>query len=318
MENWKHIEISYNVRDFLTRLDTQKVRLDSFRPIPAYKIKSIKESLDLEWTYNSNSIEGNTLTLMETLVVVKDGLTIAGKTLQEHFEAVNHTEAIQFVEELVQPEYTLHKRDILEVHALVLDKIDKDIAGRYRTGDVRIQGANFTPPDALIIDELMDDLISWYHIEGQKLHPIIRVSVFHHRFVWIHPFFDGNGRTARLIFNLLLMSTGFPPAIILKVDRKKYYNSLNASNLGDYHKFFLLVAQAAERSLSLYLGGLESRLNEYKSISDIVSEPGVPYGQEYVSLLARRGKIEAYKEGRVWYTSKNAIETYRSGRERQR
>lgn len=318
MENWKHIEISYNVRDFLTRLDTQKVRLDSFRPIPAYKIKSIKESLDLEWTYNSNSIEGNTLTLMETLVVVKDGLTIAGKTLQEHFEAVNHTEAIQFVEELVQPGYTLHKRDILEVHALVLDKIDKDIAGRYRTGDVRIQGANFTPPDALIVDELMDNLISWYHTEGQKLHPIVRVSVFHHRFVWIHPFFDGNGRTARLIFNLLLMSTGFPPAIVLKVDRKKYYNSLNASNLGDYNKFFLLVAQAAERSLSLYLGGLESRLNEYKSISDIVSEPEVPYGQEYVSLLARRGKIEAYKEGRVWYTSKNAIETYRSGRERQR
>lgn len=318
MENWKHIEISYNVRDFLTRLDTQKVRLDSFRPIPAYKIKSIKESLDLEWTYNSNSIEGNTLTLMETLVVVKDGLTIAGKTLQEHFEAVNHTEAIQFVEELVQPGYALHKRDILEVHALVLDKIDKDIAGRYRTGDVRIQGANFTPPDALIVDELMDDLISWYHTEGQKLHPIVRVSVFHHRFVWIHPFFDGNGRTARLIFNLLLMSTGFPPAIVLKVDRKKYYNSLNASNLGDYNKFFLLVAQAAERSLSLYLGGLESRLNEYKSISDIVSEPGVPYGQEYVSLLARRGKIEAYKEGRVWYTSKDAIETYRSGRERQR
>lgn len=255
---------------------------------------------------------------METLVVVKDGLTIAGKTLQEHFEAVNHTEAIQFVEELVQPEYTLHKRDILEVHALVLDKIDKDIAGRYRTGDVRIQGANFTPPDALIIDELMADLISWYNTEGQKLHPIIRVSVFHHRFVWIHPFFDGNGRTARLIFNLLLMSTGFPPAIILKVDRKKYYNSLNASNLGDYQKFFLLVAQAAERSLSLYLGGLESRLNDYKSISDIVSEPGVPYGQEYVSLLARRGKIEAYKEGRVWYTSKDAIETYRSGRERKR
>lgn len=318
MENWKDITIPNNVREFLKRLDAQKVRLDSYRPIPPYKIKSIKESLDLEWTYNSNSIEGNTLTLMETLVVVKDGLTIAGKTLQEHFEAVNHTEAIQFVEALVQPQYTLHKRDILEVHSLVLDKIAKDISGRYRTGDVRIQGANFIPPDALIIDELMDDLISWYNTEGQKLHPIIRVSVFHHRFVWIHPFFDGNGRTARLIFNLLLMSTGFPPAIILKVDRKKYYNSLNASNLGDYHKFFLLVAQAAERSLSLYLGGLESRLNEYKSINDIVSEPGVPYGQEYVSLLARRGKIEAYKEGRVWYTSKDAIETYRDGQERKR
>jgi len=161
-------------------------------------------------------------------------------------------------------------------------------------------------------------LISWYNTDGQQFHPIVSVSVFHHRFVWIHPFFDGNGRTARLIFNLLLMSAGFPPAIILRVDRKKYYNSLNASNLGDYNKFFLLVAQAAERSLSIYLGGLESRLNDYKPIKDIVKEPDIPYSQEYVSLLARRGKIEAYKEGRVWYTSKDAVEAYREGRERKR
>jgi len=280
MENWKDVQLDYDFMAFLKRLDEEKVRLDSYRPIPAYKIKSIKESLDLEWTYNSNSIEGNTLSLMETLAVVKDGLTIAGKSLREHFEAVNHTEAIAFVEELVQPDYKLYKRDILEVHSLVLDKIDKEIAGQYRTAAVRIQGANFVPPDALLVTELMDDLIAWYNSDAQKLHPIVRVCIFHHRFVWIHPFFDGNGRTARLIFNLLLMSTGYPPAIILKVDRKKYYDSLNASNSGDYSKFLLL--------------------------------------QEYVSLLARRGKIEAYKEGRVWYTSKKAIEAYRDGRSRKR
>jgi len=315
VENWKEIQLDYDLIDFLKRLDVQKNQLDSYRPIPPGKIKSIKESLDLEWTYNSNSIEGNTLSLMETLVVVKDGLTIAGKSLREHFEVVNHTEAIAFVEELVQPDYKLYKRDILEVHALVLDKIDRDIAGVYRDGAVRIQGANFVPPEALLVGELMDELIHWYNTDGQKLHPIVRVSVFHHRFVWIHPFFDGNGRTARLIFNLLLMSAGFPPAIILKVDRKKYYASLNASNKGDYTKFFLLVAQAAERSLSIYLGGLDNTLHSYKPINDIINEPDVPYGQEYVSLLARRGKIEAYKEGRVWYTSKKAIDTYRKARE---
>ncbi len=318
MENWKDIQLEYDLLDFLKRLDAQKNQLDSYRPIPPTKIKSIKESLDLEWTYNSNSIEGNTLSLMETLVVVKDGLTIAGKSLREHFEVINHTEAIAFVEDLVQPNYKLYKRDILEVHALVLDKIDKEIAGIYRDGSVRIQGANFVPPEALLVRELMDDLIDWYNTTAQKLHPIVRVSVFHHRFVWIHPFFDGNGRTARLIFNLLLMSAGFPPAIILKVDRKKYYASLNASNKGDYAKFFLLVAQAAERSLSIYLGGLDNTLHSYKPINDIVNEPDVPYGQEYVSLLARRGKIEAYKEGRVWYTSKKAIDTYRKTRERKR
>lgn len=318
MEKWKDIQLTYEFIEFLKRLDAQKVSLDAFRPIPAYKIKSIRDSLSIEWTYNSNSIEGNTLSLIETVVVVKDGLTVAGKSLREHFEAVNHNEAIEFVEELVKPNYKLYKRDILEVHALVLDKIDKSIAGIYRTAAVRIEGANFTPPDALLVNELMEELIDWYNTDAQSLHPIVRVSMFHHRFVWIHPFFDGNGRTARLIFNLLLMSEGFPPAIILKVDRRKYYRVLDASNKGDYSKFLMLVGQAAERSLSIYLSSLEDRASGYKPINDIVSEPGIPYGQEYVSLLARRGKIEAYKEGRVWYTSKDAIEAYRDGRERKR
>lgn len=318
METWKDIQFTHEFTDFLKRLDAQKRALDGYRPIPAYKIKSIKDSLSIEWTYNSNSIEGNTLSLMETVVVVKDGLTVAGKSLREHLEAVNHNEAIGFVEELVQPGYTLYKKDILEVHALILDKIDKNIVGTYRTGAVRIQGANFTPPDALLVDELMDELITWYHTEAQSLHPIVRVSMFHHRFVWIHPFFDGNGRTARLIFNLLLMSEGFPPAIILKVDRKKYYRALDASNKGDYATFLMLVGQAAERSLSIYLSSLEDRASGYKPITAIVSEPGIPYGQEYVSLLARRGKIEAYKEGNVWYTSKDAIEAYRATRARKR
>lgn len=318
MEKWKQVALSYDFINFLKRLDAQKIQLDTYRPIPTHQVKSIKESLDLEWTYNSNGIEGNTLTLVETKVVLQDGLTIAGKSLREHFEAVNHKEAIEFVEDLAVPDYSLYKRDILEVQALVLDKIDPAISGVYRSGAVRILGANFTPPDALLIDEYMDDLIHWYNTDAKKLHPIVRASMFHHRFVWIHPFFDGNGRSARLLFNLLLMSEGYPPAIILKVDRKKYYAALNDSNQGDYNKLFMLVGQAAERSLSIYLSAVENRLHGYKPIQDIVNEPDVPYGQEYVSLLARRGKIEAYKEGRVWYTSKESVEAYREGRLRKR
>ena len=208
--------------------------------------------------------------------------------------------------------------DILNVHELVLNNIMDDFAGRLRQGMIRIVGANFVPPNARLVPDLLDELVDFVNHNPSSHDFITLASIFHHRFVWIHPFFDGNGRTARLIFNLLLMSAGFPPAIILKVDRKKYYASLNSSNKGDYTKFLLLVAQAAERSLSIYLGGLDNTLHSYKSINDIVNEPGVPYGQEYVSLLARRGKIEAYKEGRVWYTSKKAIDTYRKTRERKR
>jgi len=316
--SWKEVHVTKNLRTLLQRIDVQKSKLDAARPIPAYALRNIKESISLEWTYNSNSIEGNTLTLLETKMVLEDGLTVSGKSLREHFEAVNHRDAIDYVEVLAASDYRLQKRDIFQVHALVLDKIDKDIAGRLRTGGVRISGANFTPPDALVVDELLDELITWFTQEDLDMHPVVKATIFHHRFVWIHPFFDGNGRTTRLISNLLTMAQGFPPAVILTVDRKKYYAALNNGNTGNYNKLVMLVAQAQERSLTLYLASLEDRNSDYQSIQNIVSEPGVPYGQEYVSLLARQGKIEAYKEGRVWFTKREAIEAYRNKRQRKR
>lgn len=316
---WAAVHIPFDIVKILERVSKEKSVLDTHRPIAAYKVASIHEALSLEWTYNSNSIEGNTLSLVETKVVIEEGLTVAGKSLREHFEAVNHHEAISFVEQLAQPDYVVHKRDIIDVHRLVLDKIDRNIAGRYREGNVRITGASFTPPDGLQVDTLMQELIDWYNsAEAQVLHPVVRVSLFHHRFVWIHPFYDGNGRTARLVYNLLLMSEGYPPAIVLKVDRKKYYRALRDGDKGDYSKLLFLIGQAVERSLSIYLGGLEGNSNDFKPIQQIVQEPDVPYGQEYVSLLARRGKIEAYKEGRVWYTRKASIKNYQEGRERKR
>lgn len=316
--DWKNSVISYDFKKVLERLSREKARLDTHRPIPTYKIARIQESLALEWTYNSNSIEGNTLSLIETKVVIEDGLAVAGKSLREHFEVVNHHDAIAFVESLAAPDYVLAKRDILDIHSIVLDKIDRTIAGRFRDGNVRITGARFTPPDALHIEAHMDDLIRWYTTDSRDMHPIVKASIFHHRFVWIHPFFDGNGRTARLLYNLLLLSEGYPPAIILTVDKRKYYTALRDGDRGDYNKLFFLVGQAVERSLSIYISNIEGTSNEFKPIQDIVSESDVPYGQEYVSLLARRGKIEAYKEGRVWYTRKQAIKQYQDTRERKR
>lgn len=312
--NW---ELSEELKAQLNRLIINKSKLDTFRPIPEIAIRSIKESLSLEWTYHSNSIEGNSLTLRETKVVIEEGMTIKGKSLREHFEAVNHQEAIEFVEQLAQPNYRLSTKDILSVHALVLQKIEKEFAGRFRTAGVRIGGANFIPPNALKVDQFMDELIDWINLPySNDAEFLTKCAVFHHRFVWVHPFFDGNGRTVRLIFNLLLMKSGYPPAIILQQDRKKYYAALNFANEGDYSKLCLLIFQAIERSLDIYLSALTNTQEDYQPISAIVSEPGIEYGQEYVSLLARTGKIDAYKEGKVWYTTKEAIVTYQQKKKR--
>jgi len=302
----------------LARVQDKKGRLDMLRPLPEPVLRNLRDSLSIEWTYHSNSIEGNTLSLMETKLVVEDGMTIQGKSLREHFEALNHQEAVEWVEGLVSTNEPLRKGDVRTLQSIVLQKIDKSFAGVYRTGNVRISGANFVPPDALLIEEFMDELISWFNDAG-TLPPVVKAAIFHHRFVWIHPFFDGNGRTGRLLMNLFLMRQGYPPAIILKQDRRKYYEGLNRANKGNYGKLLLLVLQAAERTLDIYLGTVTSHAYaDYKPIVDIVKEADIPYSQEYVSLLARQGKIAALKEGRDWLTTKAAVEAYRLGRDRKR
>jgi Fic family protein len=316
---WKKFNCWFEgLEETLARIDIKKSKLDELRPIPAYVLNKIKESLYIEWTYNSNSIEGNTLTLLETKMVLEEGMTIHGKSLREHFEALNHQEAIEHIEKLVSAQSMLSATDIMDIHSLVLQKIEKEYAGRYRTFGVRVQGANFLPPNALKVSQLMDELLDWLNNEDVELHPLIKATIYHHRFVWIHPFIDGNGRTVRLTFNLNLMRDGFPPVIILRNDRKKYYNALNKADLGDYSKLLLLVLQAAERSLDIYISSLDNTLDAYLPISTIVSEATVPYGQEYISLLARKGKIDAFKEGKDWLTTKVAVEEYMARRKRKR
>ena len=317
MENWKNISINTaEIQGFLERLDKKKSIIDRLRPLPNIVIQSITEALTIEWTHHSTGIEGNSLTLQETKVVLEEGMTIKGKSLREHFEVVNHHEAIDFIIKLAKIGYKINERDILDTHSLVLEKIQKEWAGRYRTSGVRIGGANFVPPNALKVSDLIQELMDWVNAT-EDLHPLVRATVFHHRFVYIHPFFDGNGRTVRLLFNLLLMKDGYPPAVILKNDRKKYYDALNKANKGDYSKLFLLVLQAAERSLNIYVNALTNN-DDYKPIAQIVNESQSPYGQEYISLLARRGKIDAYKENGDWYTSEEAINNYIKDRKRKR
>jgi len=303
----------------IERLYQKKAKLDSSRPLPESALRRIKTDLSLEWTYNSNSIEGNTLSLQETQMVLQEGITVKGKSLREHFEVFNHEKAIDYLYTLVKESYALRSIDLLSIHGLVLKSIEDDFAGRLRNGGVRIVGSNFTPPNANKVSDFLDELISFVNDNPLGLNDIVLTTIFHHKFVWIHPFFDGNGRTVRLAMNLLLMRKGFPPAIILKTDRKKYYESLNQANKGNYHKLCLLMLQAVERSLNMYINALPgNNYGDYEPIASIVSEPDVPYGQEYVSLLARQGKIDAYKEGKDWLTTKAAVKEYIKNRKRIR
>lgn len=295
----------------LERIEAKKRQLAKLRPLTQAALKRLKSELAIEWTYNSNAIEGNTLTLQETRMVLEQGITIKGRNLREHFEAKNHEKAIYFVEELAKPKYTLKEKDIFGIHSLVLENIESEFAGRYRNGQVRILGANFIPPNFIKVSRLMGELVSYANENPDKLKHVELVSKFHHQFVWIHPFFDGNGRTARLLMNLLLMKFGYPPAIILKNNRKQYYRSLNQANKGDYKAFVLLIAQALERSLDLYLescGALGG--DEYVLLSTLAKR--LPYSQEYLSLLARQGKIDAHKKARNWLATEKSVADYLS------
>jgi len=300
------------------RLYEKKAVLQNSRPLPNIALLKIREALSIEWTYNSNSIEGNSLTLRETQMVLQEGITIKGKSLREHFEAKNHETALNFLYKLIDENHLLSSKDILSLHELVLRSIEDDFAGRLRNAEVRIAGANFLPPNAQKVSGLLDELIKFVNTNPLGLNDIELATVFHHKFVWIHPFFDGNGRTVRLAMNLLLMRSGFPPSIILKNDRKKYYDALNSANKGNYSKLALLMSQALERTLNIYLQALPDSDLGYTEISRLVEEEELPYGQEYISLLARQGKIDAYKEGRNWLTTKEAVEDYIKNRKRNR
>lgn len=314
------IDVTYRqeFENTFERLYDKLATLNKNRPLPQMALAKIKEALTVEWTYNSNSMEGNTLSLRETQMVLQEGITIKGKSLREHFEAKNHEKAIDHLYDLVNEDYILRSIDVLTLHGFVLRSIEDEFAGRLRNGGVRISGANFIPPNAHKVPDLVDHLVQFVNENPLELNDIELATVFHHKFVWIHPFFDGNGRTVRLVMNLLLMRRGFPPAIILKNDRKKYYEALNQANNGNYQKLILLMCQAVERTLNIYLSLLPDNDTEYQLISDIVNEPESPYGQEYISLLARQGKIDAYKEGRNWLTTKKAIEEYMQNRKRKR
>ena len=210
----------------LVMIDRKKEALNNRRPLTAGEIERLTEEFIVEYTYNSNAIEGNTLTLRETDMVLR-GLTIDRKPLKDHMEAVGHKEAFEFVQDLVKNQVPLSESIIRQIHYLVLaDK--KDDRGVYRRVPVRIMGAKHEPVQPYLIQPKMEQLLESYR--NDTAHMITKLARFHIEFEGIHPFIDGNGRTGRLLVNLELMKAGYPPIDIKFTDRVAYYNAFD-----EYH-----------------------------------------------------------------------------------
>lgn len=303
------------------RIDQKLAKLNKLRPLPPTAVAKLREQFAIEMTYNSNAIEGNTLTQKETFLVIREGLTIKGKSLKDHLEAKDHYEALEFLYDLVDKDkqHTFSETLIRQLQALVVKETDSKIAGQYRKINVVITGSTHNPPQAYEVPIQMKKLIEWIRKNQRKLHSVELAALLHHKLVYIHPFEDGNGRSARLVMNLKLMQAGFPLVIILKNDRKKYYETLAKADKGNYPPFVNFIAQAVERSLNIYLKTLiPTKANSRKFMPLSIVAKQTPYSQKYLNLLANQGRIEAHKEGRNWVTTLEAIENYQKGRERKR
>jgi Fic family protein len=263
--------------------------------------------MQIEFTYNSNAIEGNTLSLRETQLVIQEGITIHGKSLREHLEARNHPEAIAYIEKLAKKGSIITHNDILKVHRLLMRSIDDQNAGKYRTGQVRVAGATFMPPRAGKIQLMINELLQTLSQNPDELTPIELAAFFHHKLVYIHPFIDGNGRTARLLMNVILIGNDYPFTVLLKVDRPKYLRALSEADNGNLVPFAHFVARSVERSLDMYLLAFEK---EAEILTLAEASKLTHYTQEYLSLLARKGDIGAFKLGRNWVITKGSFNEY--------
>lgn len=310
-----HIRPAYLSQDLVSRIDEKWHRLRKHRPLSPTVIDKLRERFMLEMTYNSNAIEGNTLTYKETYLVINEGITIKGKSLKNHLEAKSHQEALEFIYDLVDSDsnFIPSQNLIRQIQSLVIAPIDKTIAGKYRSGSVAIAGSNLKLPLATEVPHLMSGVVLWFRKNQKKLHPIELATILHHKIVAIHPFDDGNGRTARLVMNIILLQNGYPLVVILKNDRKKYYDTLSKADKGNLIPFVRFITQSVERSLNIYLETIlesKSENNKYLSLSEVSKK--TKFSAKYLNLLARHGKIDAHKVGRNWLTTISAIEKYTS------
>jgi Fic family protein len=244
--------IKMNASSPLQQIDKLKEWLDSFRPLPSDVVLEMKKLYDVQFTYNSNALEGNTLSMSETELVLTTGITIGGKTLKEHLEVIGHKDAIDYIEILAREEQAIGEWEIKQIHNLILRSIAPEEAGKYRQLDVKAAGTNYLYPPHYLLPQLIREFIVWLNsAEAKNLHPIKYATNAHLRFVTIHPFRDGNGRTARLLMNLLLLRAGYPIVIIPNLVRNDYINAIvqGQSEEKDISSLLSLVIDASKSSL---------------------------------------------------------------------
>lgn len=250
-------EISEEYQVLFARIDAKKEELSRRRPLTEGELKRLQEEFLLEFTYNSNAIEGNTLTLQETALVL-EGITIDRKPLKDHLEAVGHKEAFEYVKELVSEKVRISEKVVKEIHSLVLIDRRED-KGVYRRIPVRIMGAENESPQPYMVPIMMEHLVKEHLERKKKMHIIEAVAGFHLDFESIHPFIDGNGRTGRLLLNFELMQEGYLPINVKFSDRKKYYECFKAYHLEkDTDAMIQMIAEYVEMELDRYLGILEN------------------------------------------------------------
>lgn len=242
--------IPESLREHLARLDAKRA---TFSGLSAPVVESLYGRLRVELTYSSNAIEGNTLSLRETQLVVEEGVTPNhGKSLREVYEARNHFAAIKEIEHWLAGKRDISARALLDIHQIVMRDIDVTWGGRLRNGPVFIRGTRHTPPNANLVSDQLDALLAW---AGQSaLHPVLVAAETHFRFESLHPFFDGNGRTGRLLLNWQLLRAGFPLTVIQVEERASYLEALDSGHDGNLLPLQQLVATAVERSLDLATG----------------------------------------------------------------
>jgi Fic family protein len=255
----------------LNEIKTLKNELDRLRPLKPDQVINLKKLFDVDFTYNSTAIEGNTFSYLETKIVLLDGLTIGGKPVREHLEIINHKEAIDYIEELAhRKRHDLTRSDILNIHAIVLQGIDPKNSGKYRTVPVYVllkNGSRHVFCDPLLINDEMDTFFDWFFSplpdrEGTDAeHPIIIAAEAHTRFVSIHPFVDGNGRTARLIMNLILLQSRYVPAIIKNSEREKYLDALEQWQTNNKKEdFYNMIIECEKESLETYIKTIKENI----------------------------------------------------------
>lgn len=308
------------------KLTKKKKELDTYRPLPPELVKNLEEWLDIELTYTSNAIEGNTLSRMETALIIEKGITVEGKSLREHLEAINHKRALEEIRELAKKGHQfLEERDILNIHAFILKGINDTWVGRYRQVPVRISGSDVVLPNYVKVPSLMKDFMRWLHsIQGE--HPVKIAADAHYKLVSIHPWIDGNGRTARLLMDLTLIQAGYPPAIIRKEERKRYLSSIEEAQLGgSIQKFYDLMSEAEDRTLDIYLSAAKGKtaplvLKEEKllKIGQLAKATGI--SASAIRYYVEQGLItpEAHSVGGFMLFNQNAIKRIKEVKKLQR